>query len=245
MHNNIEKKAAFVSGGARGIGREIVRHLIAHNYNVTFTYRNNREAAESLIQECDGSVLGVLSNAADKDSICLAIEKHITQFGRLDYLINNAGINRDKAFKSLSYEDWQQVIDTNLSGTFLHCQQAIKYLIETQGSIINIASVSGLIGVAGQANYAASKAGILGLTRSLAKEYASRGVNVNALAPGFIVTDMTDKLHERVKEQVLDSIPMKRFGSAKDIAEIVTFLGSNSCNYMTGQVIPVDGGLSV
>ncbi|WP_158658018.1 3-oxoacyl-ACP reductase FabG [Agarilytica rhodophyticola] len=242
--SNEKVKCAFVSGGSRGIGREIVTKLVAAGYCVTFTYKTSVSEAREVHELHGDAILPIQCDVADRDSIGNAIDQHIQHFGRLDLLINNAGINRDCAFKKMSWEDWTVVVDTNLSSVFNHCQRAMEYLLESEGSIVNIASVSGVIGVPGQVNYAASKSGITGLTRALAKEYASRGVNINVLAPGFIKTDMTDKMPEITRERIIETIPMDRFGSVSEIANIAVFLGSKSCKYMTGQVIPVDGGLS-
>ncbi|WP_303673984.1 3-oxoacyl-[acyl-carrier-protein] reductase [Vampirovibrio chlorellavorus] len=241
--SNQSGKAAIVTGGSRGIGRAIVKALAEAGYNVAFSYASNQAAAEEVEAMVKGfgvDALAVKSDAASVTDAQALIEQAHKRFGRIDALVNNAGITRDGLLMRMSDEDWAKVIDTNLAGAFYTCRAASRIMLKQRaGAIVNISSVVGVFGNAGQANYAASKAGLIGFTKSLAKEFGSRGVTANVLAPGFIETDMTESVP---KEQLLQHIPLGRLGAPEDIAKAVLFL-ITSGDYITGQVIHVDGGL--
>jgi 3-oxoacyl-[acyl-carrier protein] reductase len=240
-------KKAVVTGGSRGIGRAITKMLCAAGATVVFTYVSNAEAAEETLLEL--KALGYQAymlqvNMNEESSVAELFDFVQKQLGGLDILVNNAGITKDGLMLRMKLDDFDQVLQTNLRGVFLTTQKALKMILKSdQGKIINITSVSGILGNAGQTNYSASKAGVIGLTKSLARELASRQVNVNAVAPGFIVTDMTSKLNEIQIEAVKQQIPFNRFGDVDDIASAVLFLASSLSNYMTGQVLVVDGGM--
>jgi 3-oxoacyl-[acyl-carrier protein] reductase len=241
--SNQSGKAAIVTGGSRGIGRAIVKALAEAGYNVAFSYASNQAAAEEVEAMVKGfgvDALAVQSDAASVTDAQALIEQAHKRFGRIDALVNNAGITRDGLLMRMSDEDWAKVIDTNLAGAFYTCRAASRIMLKQRsGAIVNISSVVGVFGNAGQANYAASKAGLIGFTKSLAKEFGSRGVTANVVAPGFIETDMTESVP---KEQLLQHIPLGRLGAPEDIAKAVLFL-ITSGDYITGQVIHVDGGL--
>jgi 3-oxoacyl-[acyl-carrier protein] reductase len=240
-------KVALVTGGSRGIGRACVVALAKAGYNVAFSYARNADAANEVVALCQkrfGSTVTVkayASDAADTAQAAALVETVTADWGRLDAVINNAGITRDTLLMRMSDEQWQDVIQTNLTGVFATCRSAVKVMMKQRsGHIVTIASVVGVYGNAGQTNYAAAKAGLIGLTKSIAKEVGSRGITANVIAPGFIETDMTHDLPH--KEQLLGHIPLKRFGQADDIAKAVVFLVT-SAPYITGQVLHVDGGL--
>ncbi len=241
--SNQSGKSAIVTGGSRGIGRAIVKALAEAGYNVAFSYASNQAAAEEVEAMVKGfgvDALAVKSDAASVTDAQALIEQAHKRFGRIDALVNNAGITRDGLLMRMSDEDWAKVIDTNLAGAFYTCRAASRIMLKQRsGAIVNISSVVGVFGNAGQANYAASKAGLIGFTKSLAKEFGSRGVTANVVAPGFIETDMTESVP---KEQLLQHIPLGRLGAPEDIAKAVLFL-ITSGDYITGQVIHVDGGL--
>jgi 3-oxoacyl-[acyl-carrier protein] reductase len=236
-------KAAIVTGGSRGIGRAIVLALAEAGFNVTFSYAANQSAAAEVAQAAKAfgvECLSIQSDAADVKEAQSLVEQAHKQFGRIDALVNNAGITRDGLLMRMSDDDWNNVLDTNLSGAFYTCRAASRIMLKQRaGAIVNISSVVGVYGNAGQANYAASKAGLIGLTKSLAKEFGSRGVTANVVAPGFIATDMTESVP---KEKLMEHIPLARLGEPEDIAKTVLFL-ITSGGYITGQVIHVDGGL--
>lgn len=236
-------KAAVVTGGSRGIGRAIVLTLAAAGFNVAFSYASNQAAAEEVTQAAKAfgvEVLALQADAANSEQAQALIEQAHKQFGRLDALVNNAGIAKDNLLMRMSNEDWDKVLDTNLSGAFYTSRAAARIMLKQRsGAIINLSSVVGVFGNAGQANYAASKAGLIGFTKSLAKELGSRSVTANVIAPGFIETDMTESVP---KEKLLEHIPLGRLGAPEDIAKTVLFL-ITSGGYITGQVIHVDGGL--
>ncbi len=240
---DLAKKTVLVTGGNTGIGKEIVTMFHRANARVVVNYLFDEEAAFALKDELEGTILlkGDVSNYEDvKRMVSELKEDNIS----VDVLINNAGITRDNLMLRMSEKEFDDVINVNLKGTWAMCKGLTKaFLKKRSGSIINIASVVGLIGNAGQANYVASKAGIIGLTKSLAKEFGSRGVRVNAIAPGFIQTKMTEDLPEAVRDNYLSSIPLARFGEAKDIAYLALFLASDEASYITGQVISVNGGM--
>lgn len=240
-------KNALVTGASRGIGRAIAVELAKNGANVAITYVNSKDKAEEVVNEIKGYGVKAIAVKADvsKEEEVLNMVKIVKEsIGSIDILVNNAGINRDNLLMRMSTEDWDKVIDTNLKGTYLCSKALIRDMIKKKsGKIINIASVAGVAGNFGQTNYSASKAGVIGFTKSLAKEVASRGINVNAIAPGLIETDMTLALKEDIRDSLVKNIPMGRLGTVQDIANIVIFLASEKSNYITGQVINVDGGM--
>ena len=242
-------KTAVVTGGSRGIGRAICLKLAGQGANIVLNYAGNAAAAEETRAACEAlgvRALAVQGDVADPAACNALIDTAIEAFGQVDILVCNAGITRDNLLMRMSDEEFQKVIDTNLKGTF-HCMRAVirPMMKKRRGRIISISSVVGLMGNAGQINYAASKAGVIGMTRSLAREVASRGITVNAVAPGFIRTDMTDVLSDAVKEGILRSIPLGKLGEAEDVANTVLFLASDEAAYITGQVLCVDGGMAM
>ncbi|PTM59100.1 3-oxoacyl-[acyl-carrier-protein] reductase [Desmospora activa] len=240
-------KIAMVTGGSRGIGRAVAVDLAKAGADVAVLFAGNFDAAEetaSRIRETGQRAEIIQCDVADAAQVNEAVKQVVESFGRIDILVNNAGITRDNLMLRIKEEDWDQVINTNLKGVFL-CTKAVTRPMMKQrfGRIINISSVVGLVGNPGQANYTAAKAGVIGLTKTAAKELASRGITVNAIAPGFIETDMTTKLGDDVQKELLDQIPLSRFGKAEDIAHAVTFLASDRASYITGQTLKVDGGM--
>ena len=240
-------KVALVTGGAKGIGKQIAITLAEQGYNIILNYRSENEELKeliSIIEDNGVECLPVKGDVASYEDCESFIAKAIEKFGKIDVLVNNAGITKDMLLMRMKKEDFEQVIDVNLVGTFNVTKQVIPYMIKARsGRIINISSVVGISGNAGQTNYSASKAGIIGFTKSLAKELASRNILVNAVAPGFIQTSMTDVLKDEVKQQIENNIPLKRIGNAQDVANVVKFLASEESSYITGQVINVDGGM--
>jgi 3-oxoacyl-[acyl-carrier protein] reductase len=242
-------KIALVTGGGTGIGKAIALALAKAGAHVAVVNRSNIEAAAAVAAEIEAlgrrsiAVQGDVALATDSENI---VQQVLTTFGRLDILVNNAGTTRDSLLLRMSEEDWDTVLDTNLKGTFLVTRSALKPMVkQRQGKIVNISSVMGLIGNAGQANYCASKAGVIGFTRSLAKEVGARNIQVNAVAPGFVDTAMTHTLKPEIREQILKSIPAGRLGTVENIADAVLFLTSPSSDYVTGQTLTVDGGMTV
>lgn len=243
----LQGKRAIVTGGTRGIGKGIVKVLAENGCNVVFTYFSSEEVAKAIEVELTTDSVKVFGFKADassfsaaEDSVKFAIEK----LGGLDILINNAGITKDNLLLRMSEKDFDLIINANLKSVFNYTKAVLKpFISQRYGKIVNISSVVGLIGNAGQANYVASKAGVIGLTKSNAKELASRNINVNAVAPGFIETDMTDKLNDQQKETILSNVPIKRLGKPEDVANAVLFLCSSDSDYITGQVLTVDGGM--
>ncbi|HHT96422.1 MAG TPA: 3-oxoacyl-[acyl-carrier-protein] reductase [Clostridiales bacterium] len=242
-------KISVITGANRGIGRAIALYFAKHNAKIVVNYRGSKEKADELIElihSQGGEAIAIKADVTNEDEIKNLVKETIEHFGRIDVLVNNAGITKDNLLMRMSGKDFDDVINVNLKGSF-YCLKYISNIMIKQkaGKIINLSSVIGITGNAGQANYAASKAGIIGLTKSAAKELASRGITVNAIAPGFIMTDMTDKLPEKLKEETISHIPLKRFGTADEIANAVGFLASDMANYITGQVIQVDGGMVI
>lgn len=241
-------KNVIVTGGSRGIGRAICIKLAKEGYNVIFNYSKNNTEAEKTIKECEKYnvvVKGYKADIINSDECQELVRKAIDEFGSIDVLVNNAGITRDSLIMRMKDEDFNDVLRVNLSGTFYMIKAVSKYMIKNRsGSIINMSSIVGLTGNAGQINYSASKAGIVGLTKSAAKELASKKIRVNAIAPGMIDTDMTRVLSEDIRNKIIDSIPLKEIGKPKDIANAVAFLASDMSRYITGQILSVDGGMS-
>ena len=245
----LEGKVALVTGASRGIGRETALTLAGYGAAVIVNYNGSKERADEVVAEIVGNggrALAVQANVASAPEIERLFTEALAAFGRIDILVNNAGITKDNLILKMSEEEFDAVLDTNLKGAFLCMKHAAKLMLKQRGGrIVNISSISGIIGNAGQANYCAAKAGLIGLTKSLARELGSRGITVNAVAPGFIETDMTDKLPAQVKEGMLAQIPLKRAGTAKDIAEAVAFLASENAAYITGQTLEVNGGMNM
>ena len=240
-------KNVIVTGGSRGIGRAIALEFAKKGANVVINYVSSENEADTVASEIRNlgvEALIVKGDVSSFDDSKKIIDECIDKFGSVDILVNNAGITKDGLLMRMKEESFDRVLDINLKGVYNTCRNAISHMIKQKsGKIINISSVVGVIGNAGQANYAASKAGVIGFTKSIAKEVASRGITINAIAPGFIQSDMTDVLGENVKRAMLDVIPVKRFGTPDEIAKVATFLASDDAGYITGQVINVDGGM--
>lgn len=241
------EKSALITGATRGIGKQIAITLAKQGYNIVLNYRKENEELENTkkeIEEIGVQVLAVKGDVANFEDCEKFVKQTIERFEQIDVLVNNAGITKDMLLMRMKKEDFEQVIDTNLVGTFNVTKNVVPYMMKARsGRIINISSVVGIAGNAGQTNYSASKAGIIGFTKSLAKEIASRNILVNAVAPGFIETNMTDVLKDDVKQEIAKNIPLKRMGTAQDVANVVKFLASDDSSYITGQVINVDGGM--
>ena len=240
-------KSALVTGASRGIGRSIALQLAEEGYNVAVNYAGSKDKAEAVVEEIKAKGVdsfAIQANVANGDEVKAMIKEVVSQFGSVDVLVNNAGITRDNLLMRMKEQEWDDVIDTNLKGVF-NCIQKVtpQMLRQRGGAIINLSSVVGAVGNPGQANYVATKAGVVGLTKSSARELASRGITVNAVAPGFIVSDMTDALSDELKDQMLEQIPLARFGEDTDIANTVAFLASDKAKYITGQTIHVNGGM--
>lgn len=245
----LEGRIALVTGAAKGIGRAIALALAADGATVVVNYNGSKERAEQVVEEikafgADG--MAYQCNVADTAKTDAMVKDIIKTYGRLDILVNNAGITRDNLIMKMSEEDFDAVIGANLKGCFNTIKAVSRQMLKQRaGRIINISSVSGILGNAGQANYAASKAGIIGLTKTMARELASRGITVNAIAPGFVDTDMTQVLSDSVKEAATAQIPLGRFGKPEDIANMAAYLASEKASYITGQIISVDGGMAI
>lgn len=240
-------KLAIITGGTRGIGKQIALTFAKEGYNIAINYRTENEDLKNTKKEIEENNVkcftfqGDVTNFKDCEQF---VKQVVEEFGNIDVLVNNAGITRDTLLMRMKEEDFKQVIDTNLIGTFNVTKNVISYMMKARsGRIINISSVVGISGNAGQTNYSASKAGIIGFTKSLAKEVASRNITVNAVAPGFIETQMTDVLKDDIKEEIAKKIPLKRMGTPQDVANVVKFLASSDSSYITGQVINIDGGM--
>jgi len=241
----LKEKRAVVTGGTRGIGRAIVEEFLKEGAGVVFTYQSSEDKANEIISNFpDSQVFAFRANASKFDEADATIKFALEKLGGVDILVNNAGITKDNLLLRMSESDFDSVIESNLKSVFNYTKAVMKPMLgQRYGKIVNLSSVVAMIGNPGQANYVASKAGVIGLTKSNAKEFASRNICVNAVAPGFIATEMTAKLNEQQKEAIVSNIPLKRLGSGEDVAKLVVFLSSPDSDYITGQVFPVDGGL--
>ena len=245
----LENKVALVTGSSRGIGKAIALKLAAEGAFVVINYNGSKDKAEEVvaqIKENGGNAVSFQCNVADYESTEKMMKALIAEYQHIDILVNNAGITKDNLIVKMKEADFDSVIDINLKGSFNTIRHLSRQMLKQRsGKIINIASVSGVLGNMGQANYSASKAGIIGLTKAMARELASRGITVNAIAPGFIATEMSDVLSDAIKEQAIAQIPLKRFGKVEDVAEMAAFLASDRADYITGQVSSVDGGMAI
>lgn len=245
----LDGKTAVVTGASRGIGRAIALELAKEGANVVVNYSGSEAKAQEVVEEISkigSKAIAVQANVADNDSVQNLMKSALDEFGSIDILVNNAGITRDNLLMRMKEDEWDDVINTNLKGVFL-CTKAVtrQMMKQRAGRIINIASVVGVMGNAGQANYTAAKAGVIGLTKTSARELASRNILVNAVAPGFITTEMTDALPEDIKEAMLSQIPLAKLGKPENVAKAVVFLASDDAEYITGQVLHVDGGIAM
>lgn len=244
---SLNNKVALITGGSRGIGKAIALELAKNGVNIAINYNSNEAKAKEVIEEAKSygaKAIAIKANVAIGEDVQQMIKQVEEELNTIDILVNNAGVTRDNLLIRMKEEDWDDVIDTNLKGTFLCTKAVARTMMKKRyGKIINIASVVGVMGNAGQGNYSASKAGVIGFTKSMAKELASRGIRVNAIAPGFIQTDMTDVLSEDVKDAMLKVIPLNSLGHPEDIANLVVFLSGEGSDYITGQIINVDGGM--
>ncbi|MGI6224705.1 MAG: 3-oxoacyl-[acyl-carrier-protein] reductase [Peptococcales bacterium] len=244
---DLHGEVALVTGASRGIGKAIALELAQKGAKVAVNYMGNASKAQEVVEAIKalgGEALAVQANVASSEKVAEMIELVEKELGQISILVNNAGITRDNLLMRMKEEDWDHVLETNLKGVF-NCTKAVirGMMKQRKGKIINISSVVGLTGNVGQCNYAAAKSGVIGFTKSMAQELASRGIQVNGVAPGFISTDMTDKLSEGIKEEILARIPLKRLGKPEDVAGVVSFLASTQGDYITGQIICVDGGM--
>ncbi len=245
---DVQQQVMLITGSGRGIGRAIALRLAGAGTTIVI---NDIPAAADTARETAGAVRDkggqsfvVLGDISKEEDVAAMIERIVAEHGRLDVLVNNAGITRDQLLLRMSLEDWDRVLNVNLKGAFLCVRAVVRHMMKQRsGKIVNIASVAGIVGNAGQANYSAAKGGLIALTKTIAKEVGSRGINVNAIAPGFIDTDMTRKLPETVKQEILKQVPLGLFGTPEDVANAVAFLVSEEARYITGQVLRVDGGL--
>lgn len=244
---SLQNKTAIVTGASRGIGRAIALELASLGAKIVVNYSGSEARAQEVvatIKEAGGEAIAVQANVANADSVAALINETLTAFGTIDILVNNAGITRDNLLMRMKEDEWDDVMNTNLKGVFL-CTKAVtrQMMKQRSGRIINISSIVGVIGNPGQANYVAAKAGVIGLTKTTAKELASRNILVNAIAPGFITTDMTDELTDDLKQAMLAQIPLAKLGQPEDIAKAVAFFASDAANYITGQTLHIDGGM--
>lgn len=240
-------KTAIVTGASRGIGAEIARKLSEAGAKIVVNYSGSQEKAEAVaaeIKEKGGEAIAVKANVSDAEAVKAMVDETMKAFGSIDILVNNAGITRDNLMMRMKDDEWDDVINTNLKGVFI-CTKAVtrQMMKQRSGRIINIASIVGVMGNAGQANYVAAKAGVIGLTKTTARELASRNITANAVAPGFITTDMTDQLGEDIQKAMLSQIPLGRFGKPEEVAKAALFLASDDSSYMTGQTLHLDGGM--
>lgn len=245
--SKFEGRAAIVTGASRGIGREIALQLAKEGARVAVNYSGSKDKADEVVQlikEAGGEAFAIQADVSNQDSVKKMIDETIATFGSIDILVNNAGITRDNLLMRMKEDEWDDVIDINLKGVFLCTKGVTRQMMRQRaGKIVNVASIVGVSGNPGQANYVAAKAGVIGLTKTTAKELASRNINVNAVAPGFITTEMTDALNDDIKEQMLTNIPLGKLGSSENVAKTVLFLLSEDAAYITGQTIHVDGGM--
>lgn len=245
----MDKKVALITGGSKGIGKSIALKLAEDGYDIAFTYSSDDDAASKTLEEIKKytpNVLMIKKDMSIEEDVKEAIKEIEEKLGTVDILINNAGITRDGLLMKMKTEDFDKVIEVNLRSVFLTTREIIRPMMKKRyGKIINVSSVVGIMGNAGQANYAASKAGVIGFTKSIAKEFASRGIRANAIAPGFVETDMTKVLKDEVKEEMLKNIPLGYFAKPEDVANLVSFLASEKSDYITGQVIQIDGGMNI
>ena len=243
----LDHKVVLVTGGSRGIGRAVALACAREGANVIINYAGNAKAAQEVVEKINDMgrrALAVQADVSKSEDVERLVQEALDDFGRIDVLVNNAGITRDNLIMRMKEEDWDAVLATNLKGVFLCTKAVTKGMMKQRsGRVINMTSVVGVMGNAGQANYAAAKAGVIGLTKATAKELASRGITVNAIAPGFINSEMTEVLSENVKEAMVKDIPLGKMGEAEDVAEATVFLASDSARYITGQVLHVDGGM--
>lgn len=244
---NLKDKKVLITGSSRGIGAEIAKKMAHLGAEVTLNYAHSQTRAEEVKKEIEaagGTAHVVQADVSDFDEAAELVKTAYSKMDGLNVLINNAGITRDKLLLRMKEEDWDQVLDINLKGVFNCTKNAVRYLLKAEnGKLINLSSVVGINGNAGQANYSAAKAGIVGFTKTMAKELASKGVCSNAIAPGFIDTEMTDELSENIKEGVINQVPLARFGKAEEVADLAAFLASDNANYINGEVIKIDGGM--
>ncbi len=247
MAGGLTGKVAIITGGTRGIGKGIVERFMKEGAQVVFSYRSSEEKANQIIKDLGGKdIIGIKSDASKMEDAQKLIKEATDTFGRIDILINNAGITKDNLMLRMTEEQWDDVINVNLKSVFNLTKSALRTMLKQRsGSIINMSSVVGVFGNAGQANYAASKAGVIGFTKSIAKEVGSRGIRCNAITPGFIETEMTAELSDDVKNNYSSNIPLGSFGSVDDVAEACLFLGGDGSTYVTGQVLSICGGLNV
>lgn len=242
--NLLQNKTALITGGAKGIGEAVVRAFVLQGAQVVFTYHHSEETAQILVNELgEDHVKAIHCDVTNTSSILEVVQNAYDHLGRIDILVNNAGRTKDNLVLRMSEEDWDEVMDTNLKSIFLFSKHALRFMVRTGGSIINLSSVMGLYGNAGQANYAASKAGVVGLSKSLAYEYGSRKVRCNVVAPGWIDTEMTQSLSDDKREGFEKSVSLKRIGTPQEVADSIVFLASDMSSYITGQVLQICGGL--
>ncbi len=248
VRQDLKGKSAIVTGSARGIGKAIAIALADRGADLVISDVDEAQAQRTCgeITALDRRAIAVPCDVSKREQVGALVERAVQEFGKLDIFVNNAGVTRDTLLVRMSEEQWDLVLDINLKGTFFGCQAAAKVMMKARtGRIVNVASITGLVGNVGQANYSASKAGVIALTRTVAKEFAARGINVNAVAPGFIETEMTRELSDKARAQFLQNVPLGRGGTPEDVANVVAFLCSADADYITGQCITIDGGLTI